>query len=72
MFGYAGGSINLLFHFAILVDGQKAALFTQLIAYLALISIGVWSLVLTSTVLRVLVRRIYKLRTQRRTPTEIN
>lgn len=52
----------------VLVDGHKAASFSQLISYLAMVSIGVWGLVAISMVLRVLARRKYKYRmeTQRK------
>ena len=50
----------------LLVEGHRMALFTQIITYLAIVSIGVWSLVLMSTLVGVLVRYRYKIRIQRR------
>lgn len=57
--------------FAILVNGHDTALFTGLITYLAVLSIGVWALVLLSTVARIFTRRVYRWRMQRRLPIEI-
>lgn len=56
---------------AILVNGHETALFTGLITYLAVLSIGVWALVLLSTVARIFTRRVYRWRMQRRLPIEI-
>lgn len=68
----AAGSAGSVLTFAIFVDGRKTALFTQLITYLAFVSIVVWAVVLFSTFVRVLARRAYRLRVgiQRRLPTE--
>lgn len=74
MTAQAFGGSGSLFTFAMLVDGSKMALFTQLIAYLAFVSVIVWSLVLASTLVRIVARRMYRLRIQlhmqRRAPTD--
>jgi hypothetical protein len=48
----------------ILVDGPQRALYAQLITFLAVVSIGVWGLVLISTILRIRSRRQYRARMQ--------
>jgi hypothetical protein len=55
-----------LYSATLLVAGHKMALFTQIVTFLAIVSVGVWSLVLMSTLLGRLARLKYKIRTQRR------
>ena len=59
---FSGSSLVNLF--GVLVDGHKAATFSQLLEFLALISVGVWTMVLVSTLFRVVAQRKYKYRTQ--------
>lgn len=58
-----GGSswVNQL---GVLVDGHKTATFSQLLGFLALISVGVWTMVLVSTLFRMVAQRRYKYRAQ--------
>jgi hypothetical protein len=63
------GGLDVVFSLsAILVDGPQRALYSQLITYLAIISIGVWGLVVISTILRIRTRRQYRSRMQRKVP----
>lgn len=55
---------NLVNQLGVLVDGHKAATFSQLLEFLALISVGVWTMVLISTIFRVMAQRKYKYRVQ--------
>jgi hypothetical protein len=55
---------SLVNQLAVLVDGHKAASFSQLLSYLTMVSVGVWSMVLVSTLFRILARRKYKYRLQ--------
>ena len=72
MAAHVSDGAGLVFTVAMLVDGHKTALFTQLITYLALVSIAVWAVVIASTLLRIVARRMYRLRMhiQRRLPTD--
>jgi hypothetical protein len=63
---HAGEFSSALALSAILVDGPQRALYTRLITFLAVISIGVWGLVLISTVIRIRSRRQYRMRIQRK------
>jgi hypothetical protein len=53
-------------HFAILVYGREIELFTELLTYLAVISIIMWSIVLLSTMARFIAHLFYKPRLQRK------
>ena len=59
---YSGS--NLVNQLGVLVDGHKAATFSQLLGFLAIISIGVWTTVLVSTLFRMVAQRKYKYRMQ--------
>jgi hypothetical protein len=53
---------NIVSQFGVFVDGHQTASFSQLLGYLAIMSIGIWALVVLSTLLRIIVRRIFKYR----------
>lgn len=57
-------SSSLVSRLGVLVDGHRSASFSQLLSFLALMSIGVWSMVLVSTIFRIVARRKYKYRLQ--------
>jgi hypothetical protein len=59
-------SDGILFgYLAILVYGRKIALFTELLTFLAVVSVAVWGIVLASTLLRFSMKQLYKLRMRR-------
>jgi hypothetical protein len=60
-------SINEIYHMhmAILVYGRSVQLFTELLTFLAIVSIAVWGIVLVSTLVRFVMQQLYRLRMRR-------
>jgi hypothetical protein len=52
-------------HMAILVYGRSVHLFTELLTFLAIVSIAVWGIVLISTLVRFIMQQLYRLRMRR-------
>jgi hypothetical protein len=50
--------------FGLLVNGRRAASFSELISFLALMSVFIWGMVLISTIFRMVAQRKYKYRIQ--------
>lgn len=57
-------------HMAVLVYGGKLALFTELLTFLAVISIVMWGAVFISTLIRFSMQHFYKRQTRRSVHTK--
>jgi hypothetical protein len=57
--------VGFIIPFGILVSERETLLFSGIVTYLALISVGIWVLVIVSSLLRIGTHRVYRWRMQR-------